>query len=343
MSKLHVLLVCCVCGCTNMVTIYSEPTGAKCFIDGAFRGETPLETPVTSWALKPSPTIRLEKEGCQPFEGILRKKFQVGYTVLDYWTLGIGCLFNSALVSGEYGFLLRDEGGSPVEVPPSWAGRDGVVIEGRQDVAAVKRKAVQKLVEQERATLRHERAVLKAQIASERARAVRLVVSLRDFLSMSGSGDVGHFYANDNSALSNGVGIPAGVRVRGRFGLMIGYDSFVDKSGSRLDEHIEFKERSLQAEAYFPLNSLGNHEMAVCARYAQARLFSIEGDDGWKDGSGFGVELAYCLRSSKVSSWRFGWRRDWIEFDEFVTAGSSSSVSDKAEVGCVYVGAEIRF
>ena len=82
-------LLCCAFGCTEMVTIYSEPTGAKCFIDGAFRGETPLETPVTSWALTPSPIIRLEKEGREPFEGKLRKKFQFWYIILAFPTCGV--------------------------------------------------------------------------------------------------------------------------------------------------------------------------------------------------------------------------------------------------------------
>jgi hypothetical protein len=75
------------CGCTQLVSVYSQPAGAKCYINDEYRGETPVTTHVTSWALRPSPTIRLEKEGFDAYEAPMRKRFQDDYVTIDLLNL----------------------------------------------------------------------------------------------------------------------------------------------------------------------------------------------------------------------------------------------------------------
>ena len=105
----------CVCamllftmGCSNLVTINSSPQGAKCYINQQFRGETPLQTVVTSWALGTCPTITLEKKGYTTFVGVMEKRAQPGYIALDilFYPPLIGLFFNARLINGQYVYAL---------------------------------------------------------------------------------------------------------------------------------------------------------------------------------------------------------------------------------------------
>lgn len=310
-------MLSCACGCTNRVKIYSEPTGAKCYIDGELRGETPLATVVTSWTHRPGPTVRLEKEGREPYEGVLRKRARLSYIIPEgILAYGIPWIVNSALVCGEYAFVLAEAGGYSREAPA----RSAEFATERSEMAE------------------EERARVKGRIDAERARAVRPVIAVRWNPGASASGDGVDFHMPD---FRPAFGVSAGVRVRGSFGLAVGYDVARGRSLA-FGGDVTFTELSLQVETYLPLNAVGDHELAVSARYVADA--SLAGDtDGWKDGSGFGFDLGYCWWRNRSLSWRFGLRYEWLEFGEFTASGAGSSVSDRAEAGYVYASAEFSF
>ena len=96
-------------GCTNLITINSDPMGADCYVNEEYRGMTPLVTAVESWALGPNPRLRLEKKGYNTFSGILRKRVVARYILVDlcaYVAAPIAWMCNSALVDGVYHFPL---------------------------------------------------------------------------------------------------------------------------------------------------------------------------------------------------------------------------------------------
>lgn len=307
----------CVCGCTKYVTIYSEPTGAACYIDDEHRGETPLVTVVASWTHRPSPTIRLEKEGYEPYAGALRKKAQPTYIIPEgILAYGVPWVFNSALVCGEYAFVLAETGGSSREVPPRAAGS----------------------AEERREITERERGRVSAQIEAERADTVRPVIRIRWNPGASADGDGVDFHMPD---FRPAFGVSAGVRIRGSLGFAVGYDIARGRSLA-FDDDASFTELSVQVEAYLPLNDAGDHELAISAR--RIAYASLYGDtNGWKDGSGFGFDLGYYWWRNRTLSWRFGWRHEWLEFGRFAASGASSTVSDEAEAGYIYLSAEFRF
>jgi len=113
------------CGCTSLVRITSEPSGARVWIDGVMCGVTPLETVVTHY-----PTYRnrivLDHPGCEPLSTTLRRALRLGFkegddqmnilrgygvAVLSIYTLGTGLGFFVAPVEEQH-FLLapRREG-----------------------------------------------------------------------------------------------------------------------------------------------------------------------------------------------------------------------------------------
>lgn len=241
----------CACGCTNLVTIYSEPPGAKCYIDGELRGETPIKTPVKSWALGWNRKIRLEKEGSGPFEGELPKKSQ-GHSLDLPW-------INDRLVSGQYGFLLRDADGKPVEMPPDWACNYEMLIQGRQpgidaEIAVQRRRRNEKIhgrqletaaemAEQERREkIRQEPATLKAG-----RKPVELALAAR-WVQGSGSGEPAPGERKVHiTPLLLGAGFSGGVSVRDRYGLRFGRDWI---AGSMIGDD-DYMELFVQAEAYW--------------------------------------------------------------------------------------------
>jgi PEGA domain len=52
----------------DLVSIQSEPAGAEVFINGEARGQTPLGLPLTC---TPPPTVRVEKDGYEPYAMVL--------------------------------------------------------------------------------------------------------------------------------------------------------------------------------------------------------------------------------------------------------------------------------
>jgi hypothetical protein len=96
-------------GCSEWVQINSAPQGARCYVDGAMRGRTPLRTVVESTATGPNPRIRLAKKGYHDYIGILKKKAQPGKIAADLMLGSLSPLAmaqNAALVSGDYSFDL---------------------------------------------------------------------------------------------------------------------------------------------------------------------------------------------------------------------------------------------
>ena len=119
------ILAASLCGCTSLVRITSEPSGARVWIDGTVRGVTPLETAVTHY-----PTYRnrivLEHPDCETLSTTLRRALRLGFkdemdgpdilrgygiAVLSICTLGAGLGFFVAPVEEQH-FLLapRREG-----------------------------------------------------------------------------------------------------------------------------------------------------------------------------------------------------------------------------------------
>lgn len=116
-------------GCTSIVTINTDPQGAKCFINDEYCGTTPLVTPVESWALGAKPRIRLDKKGYDTYAGELRKRLVGRYIVMDLFALGfapVAMMFNATLVDGVYHFPLcktdeedlEEAENEPPEEPP---------------------------------------------------------------------------------------------------------------------------------------------------------------------------------------------------------------------------------
>lgn len=71
-APLCFLLLCLtLCGCIRkMATITSDPPGAGVHVNGAYRGQTPVEMPYNwNWFYD----IKLEKKGYQPF--VVRERF----------------------------------------------------------------------------------------------------------------------------------------------------------------------------------------------------------------------------------------------------------------------------
>lgn len=64
-------------GCASATTIRSIPPGAKLYLDGQYKGETPY-THVDRSAAGTTRTVRLEKEGYEDFTGsITREKLSI--------------------------------------------------------------------------------------------------------------------------------------------------------------------------------------------------------------------------------------------------------------------------
>lgn len=72
-------------GCTSLVTITSEPSGARVRIDGTNRGRTPLAAPV-EWSADEHNEITLEHPDCHRLSTVLRRTPQVGYILADILT-----------------------------------------------------------------------------------------------------------------------------------------------------------------------------------------------------------------------------------------------------------------
>ena len=109
-------------GCRNHVTITSEPSGARVWIDNAYQGNTPLTAVVTWWAIRKN-TIMLEHPDCHRFYTVMRRQPYYGYLLLDLLTpYYSGALFNSMGPVPHQHFVLRRKAakgaGAGAKTPP---------------------------------------------------------------------------------------------------------------------------------------------------------------------------------------------------------------------------------
>jgi hypothetical protein len=184
-------------------------------------------------------------------------------------------------------------------------------------------------------------------------RRVRLVVIPRINMPGGGGGigddDVESFalFAIPMLPFFCGSGVSAGLRFGGRFGLMMDFDFMIGRIGEDSDDWrgCSLRERAVQAAWYFPLGESGRRdEIVVGLRYVfDAELDDSWKDPGWSDGSGFGLDLAYCMRVYRPFSMRAGLRHDWLKFGELRESSVTYSVSDRTDVVHIYVSLELRF
>jgi TolB-like protein len=100
-------------GCQSTVHFRSQPPGAKLFVNGALKGETPCRV-MLKWTTLTEFRIRLEKEGYQSYVARLEGEPKWGYIIIDilFWPL---LLINAYGPKPYYDFTLRPVGG---EAPP---------------------------------------------------------------------------------------------------------------------------------------------------------------------------------------------------------------------------------
>ena len=100
MKSLLLLLVVLASGsvlasCSESVMIRSEPPGAKAYVDNAPVGTTPFVFSVKRGDLQHSYSLRLEKDGYEPYADTLRTRIAGGRATGAFFTLGIVYIFKS--------------------------------------------------------------------------------------------------------------------------------------------------------------------------------------------------------------------------------------------------------
>ena len=134
-ALLMVMLVCfalSATGCSSMVYFASDPPGAKLSINGVSYGETPRNVQL-SWTTFSTFSVKLEKEGYQPYTGNLPGEPKWVYIILE----GLFCwpllLLNAYGPRASYHFNLRPLGEAPpspprgTQTPPPVAVRPGEI------------------------------------------------------------------------------------------------------------------------------------------------------------------------------------------------------------------------
>jgi TolB-like protein len=108
----------CATGCSSMVYFSSDPAGAKLFVNGIAYGETPRNVQL-NWTTFSTFTVKLEKDGYQPYMGTLPGEPKWVYIVLE----GLFCwpllLLNAYGPRSAYHFSLRPLGEAPSPVVPA--------------------------------------------------------------------------------------------------------------------------------------------------------------------------------------------------------------------------------
>jgi TolB-like protein len=106
-------------GCSSMVSFRSQPSGAKLYINGAFKGETPCRV-MLQWNTFSVFQVKLEKEGYHPYMTKLDGEPKWVYIVIDllFWPL---MLVNAYGPKPYYEFGLRPLG---EEAPVAQDGQD---------------------------------------------------------------------------------------------------------------------------------------------------------------------------------------------------------------------------
>jgi PEGA domain len=82
-------------GCSESVMIRSEPAGAKGYVNNDLVGRTPFVFSVKRRDLQRSYSLRLEKDGYEPYTETLHTRFAGGRATGAFFTLGIVYLFKS--------------------------------------------------------------------------------------------------------------------------------------------------------------------------------------------------------------------------------------------------------
>ena len=104
-----------VAGCTQAITITSEPPGARVWLNGVNIGVTPAST-VVSYTAFSNFEVRLEKDGYMPIQTILANEVKVAPLVLGI----ILCLPLLIWVAGpmpDYHYVLTPQGPPPPPPP----------------------------------------------------------------------------------------------------------------------------------------------------------------------------------------------------------------------------------
>jgi len=81
--------------CSESVMIRSEPPGAKAYVNDGLVGTTPFVFSVQRGDLQHSYSLRLEKDGYEPYTDTLRTRIAGGRATGAFFTLGIVYIFRS--------------------------------------------------------------------------------------------------------------------------------------------------------------------------------------------------------------------------------------------------------
>lgn len=104
-------------GCSTTTTIHSSPPGAKLYLDGVYRGETPITMSLPDGTDHGYKRLRLEKEGHLPLDAALGRRQDGGRLVCGYF-----CLFPLLWMykwDDSYSFTLEPQGTTAAQPTPS--------------------------------------------------------------------------------------------------------------------------------------------------------------------------------------------------------------------------------
>lgn len=154
-----------------------------------------------------------------------------------------------------------------------------------------------------------------------------------------------------------GVEVSAGVEVADRFAFTVGHGS---ADASATDElglaslPQSLVQTVLRAETFVPVarpdptsGRSYQGDIAISLLYTVDATLLDNNDDGWRQGSGFGVELAYCWRDEsypRAVFTRLGLGHRSLEFKEFEVSGLGAIDTDTSlTVTYFFASAELRF
>lgn len=191
------------------------------------------------------------------------------------------------------------------------------------------------------------------------AQGVRPVVEARMFFGGYG-GDIADIMTNVfGMTMDVAVGgeVSAGVRLADRFALTVGR-GLADASASDETGLASFSQSLsqtfLRAETFVPVarpdpasGRSGQGDIAISLLYTIDATLLDDNNDGWREGTGFGVELAYCWRDDsypRTVFTRLGMGHRSLEFKEFEVSGFGAMDTDTSlTVTYFFASAEIRF
>lgn len=187
------------------------------------------------------------------------------------------------------------------------------------------------------------------------ARGIRPVVDARFHFGFYG-GDVPMIMSDGfgmEMDMAIGVEVSAGVKVGDRYAFTVGYGladaSATDELGlASLPQSLV--QTVLRAEAYVPVARFGSAsqgDIAISLLYTVDASLLDNNYDGWRDGTGFGVELAYCWRDEsypRAVFTRLGLGHRSLKFKEFEVTGLGAIDTDTSlTVNYFFASAELRF